>query len=236
MMTKKPDFTFKQFYINHDHCAMKVGTDGILLGAWAKLSGTQFLDVGTGTGLVAIMLAQRSSKDAQVTAIEIDKAAYLQAIENVQNSPWHEKIQVFHQDLIYFDKTCSQKFDVIVSNPPYFKQGVNCRDQQRKTARYTSTLNHLSWLEHCHNLLNENGLIHFILPYTEGKILQKQTALYCAACCEVITKKGKKPNRLLLSFTPQPCETKMSQLTIYDEQNQYTEEFIQLTKAFYLKF
>ena len=140
-------FRFKQFQVNHDRCAMKVGTDGILLGAWADVTqAKQILDLGCGSGLIALMLAQRSSAESKICAVEIDPAAAQQARENTLASPWKDKIQVYRQDIDSFCAQVESHFDLIVANPPYFEAGVACRDDERNTARYF-TQSHLHWLE-----------------------------------------------------------------------------------------
>lgn len=236
-ITKKQGFTFKQFHINQDQCAMKVGTDGILLGAWTNIEqANRLLDLGTGTGLIALMLAQRTAEHCRISAVELDPQAYLQAQENCKQSPWAKKIQVFQQDIMAFAQDCTHKFDVITANPPYFAQGIDCANEQRNLARYTLAQSHLDWLHAAEKLLSPQGEIHFVLPFEAGKSLQKQTALFCMRECEVITKEGKTPQRLLLSFSwkEQPCAK--SQLLIYDKNNQYSAEFKALTQDFYLKF
>lgn len=240
-MDNKHIFRFKQFQIAQQDCAMKVGTDGILLGAWAEISGaTRLLDLGTGTGLIALMLAQRCQQqqiaDFYIQGIEIDEAAYFQAKHNILSSPWSDKIKIYHQDIAEFNQTNRLKFDVVVANPPYFKPSLPCGSMQRELARYTLGNTHADWLDIAENCLSEQGVIHFILPFEEGEILQKQTALYCIKRCEVITKQGKAPQRLLLSFSQNFKALQQSQILIYDEKNQYSQEFIQLTKEFYLKF
>ena len=121
-------FTFKQFHINQQHCAMKVGTDGILLGAWADVSDCQYiLDMGTGTGLVALMLAQRSHEHCQIEAVELDLLAAQQAQENFKASPWNNRLHLTHQDVQTYCQQTAHQFDLIVANPPYFAQGVECR-------------------------------------------------------------------------------------------------------------
>ena len=145
-------FRFKQFQVNHDRCAMKVGTDGILLGAWADVAqAKRILDLGSGSGLIALMLAQRSCAESRICAVEIDPAAAQQARENALASPWREKIQVYQQDIDSFCTQTAQRFDLIVANPPYFEAGIACRDDERNTARYF-TQSHLHWLQtaqHC---------------------------------------------------------------------------------------
>ena len=131
-------FQFKQFTIHHDRCAMKVGTDGVLLGAWADVNNRQqILDVGTGTGLIALMLAQRSK--AHIHAIDIDIDACLQARENITSSPFSQQVEVFHHALHEYRAICSIRYDLIVSNPPYFVNSLKCPNLQRNTACYNDT-------------------------------------------------------------------------------------------------
>ncbi len=232
-------FSFKQFRIQHDKCAMKVGTDGILLGAWADIHhAKRICDLGTGTGLIALMLAQRTDDNTQIIGIEIDPCAAEQAQENVKQSKWRHKIQIIQQDIIEFTQNCGEKkqrFDLIVANPPYFAQGIDCRNAQRNIARYTQQYDHLAWLMAANQCLSEQGKIQFILPVEQAENLIKSTALYCNQRCEIIPKQGKIPHRMLLSFERMEKEKKVSQLVIYDQNNQYTHEFVELTKEFYLK-
>lgn len=215
---------------------MKVGTDGILLGAWAKTEGCQnILDMGSGTGLLALMLAQRSAPHCLIHAVELDNAAAKQAQENIRMSPWANHIRLVQDDVRHFLQTTETHFDLIVANPPYFEQGVECKNEERELARYVKQ-SHVDWLHWAANRLSEQGKISFVLPYEAAKILIKQTALYCVKQTDIITKIGKAPQRMLLTFAkqPQPCEC--DNLVIYDEKNQYTKEFIALTQDFYLKF
>ena len=229
-------FRFKQFQVNHDRCAMKVGTDGILLGAWADVTqAKQILDLGSGSGLIALMLAQHSSAESRICAVEIDPAAAQQARENALASPWKEKIQVYQQDIDNFCTQTAQRFDLIVANPPYFEAGIACRDDERNTARYF-TQSHLHWLQTAQHCLALNGKISFVLPFAAGETLLKTTALYCVARCDVMTKASKAPQRVLLTFAMQPQPLKHSELIIYDVQNQYHADFIALTQDFYLNF
>lgn len=240
IMSKSQGFTFKQFHINHDRCAMKVGTDGILLGAWAELTQARhILDLGTGTGLIALMLAQRTHHNTQILGVEIDVEAVAQARENVACSPWATRVQIVQQDIVNFAQKCGEnswRFDVIVANPPYFEPSINCRTEQRNTARYITSQSHLDWLNIAKQCLTENGQIHFVLPFVAGEMLIKSTALYCVKRCDIVTKIGKQPQRILLTFQAKPQKCAHSILTIYDEKNQYTAEFKALTKDFYLNF
>ena len=155
----QPFFQFKQFTVWHDKCAMKVGTDGVLLGAWTPVeSSARILDIGTGTGLVALMLAQRCS--ASVIALEIDGKAAQQAAENITRSPWGSRIEVVCQDFrLYSNKNNSLKYDTIVSNPPYFTDSLKCPDSQRNTARHNDNLSYEELLKGVSNLFRQMVLL-----------------------------------------------------------------------------
>ncbi|MCQ9124221.1 tRNA1(Val) (adenine(37)-N6)-methyltransferase [Rodentibacter caecimuris] len=229
-------FTFKQFHINQQHCAMKVGTDGILLGAWVDVNHCKnILDMGSGTGLLALMLAQRTKEDSQIYAVELDPAAAQQAQENITLSPWKARINLIRGDVQHFLSDTKETFDLIVANPPYFEQGVECKNKERELARYTKQT-HSDWLTWAAECLSEKGKISFVLPYEAAKTLEKLTALYCVKQTEIITKIGKSPQRMLITFAKQPQELEHNQIMIYNEKNCYTDEFIALTKDFYLKF
>ena len=151
-----PFFQFKQFTIRHDKCAMKVGTDGVLLGAWAGTeSCNRILDIGTGTGLIALMLAQRSK--AAIDAIDIEADACLQAQENAESSLFAGRINVFHSDLVDFAQASTHLYGLIVSNPPYFVDSLKCPNLQRNTARHTDTLTLEDLLQYSRKLLAPQG-------------------------------------------------------------------------------
>lgn len=234
---KNKGFQFKQFYVQHDQCAMKVGTDGVLLGAWAATKNAKrILDLGTGSGLIALMLAQRTAtQKSEIYAIERDPQAARQARDNFILSPWQSRLYLVEQEALQFCAETTLRFDMIVANPPYFAQGIDCRTDQRNQARYAQQ-SHLDWLHWAENCLSEQGEISFVLPFEAAKNLQKQTALYCSRWCEVITKQGKTPQRVLLSFVKQLGAQEKSELIIYAENNQYHQDFINLTRDFYLAF
>lgn len=229
-------FTFKQFTVNHDKCAMKVGTDGVLLGAWAPVANAkQILDVGTGTGLIALQLAQRNQL-ATVTAIEIDPSAAVQAKENVQGSPWADRIKVVCSDFREFQSEV--KFDLIVSNPPYFIDALKCPDEQRNIARHTGGLNYELLFRHAAHLLGEEGLVSVIIPVEAEKAVVDaawNNRLFPLNRLRVITKPGKNCRRVLFTFSFQNKECIEESLCIEVERNNYTPEYIALTKEFYLK-
>lgn len=235
-MTKSQGFQFKQFFIAHDKCAMKVNTDGILLGAIADIRHKrQILDLGTGTGLVAIMLAQRTDENTQISALELEPNAYRQAVENCRNSAFSHRLQVCPGDVLDYD--FNRKFDLIVSNPPYFSDSLASRSHERDLAR-AAIQSHLDWLLQARKWLAEQGEITFILPFDAAEKLLEQSktsGLFCTKICKIITKQGQQAKRMILSFSAEKRPLTMQELVIYDADNHYTEAFKQLTKAFYLK-
>lgn len=231
-------FTFKQFYIDHSHCAMKVGTDGTLLGAWAEVPAEgRILDIGTGTGLIAIMAAQRTSS-ARITAIDIDSACIEQARENVATTEWHERIEVTHSSLQEF--ASAESFDVIISNPPYFVDSLLSPDASRTTARHTETLSFTDLVHGVERLLAPEGRFALILPPAEMAqfLTVARGRLYIQRRCEVWTTPRSGVRRIMaeLSFTPN-ASPKSEKLIIEDNGPQgYSEEYKRLTRDFYLKF
>ena len=234
-----PYFRFKKFTVYHDKCAMKVGTDAVLLGAWADTSFCRnILDIGTGTGIIALMLAQRSQ--ATVEAIDIDKEACVQATENAAASPYTERIKVVHASCADFAASNQQKrYDLIVSNPPYFINSLKCPDNKRTVARHTDTLLLSDLIREAQTLLSPSGRIALVLPYErleEVKALASANHLYICRQTDVIPTPGAAPKRLLveLSTTEENIKNRDT-LTIEEARQQYTPEYIALTKEFYLK-
>lgn len=229
-------FQFKQFTIWHDKCAMKVGTDGVLLGAWVQINNSKrILDIGTGTGLISLQLAQRSI-NSEITAIEIDKAAAEQARKNIAHSPWLNRIKVICCD--FRDYQTEDKFDLIVSNPPYFTDALKCPDKQRRLARHTGELNYELLFYRSGNLLTEQGSISIIIPSEAEKNVIETAGkykLFLFQRLRVYTKPEKPCRRVLLSFSLQEKECTEEELCIETAHHQYTPEYIALTKEFYLK-
>lgn len=230
-----PYFQFKQFTVWHDKCAMKVGTDGVLLGAWADVANVcSVLDVGAGTGLVSLMIAQRCQ--AKITAVEIDENAVVQAKENVLHSPWSDKIEVLQENFINFDS--AEKFDLIVSNPPYFVDSLQSPDEQRTLARHTSNLTYWELVENVSKLLSDNGRFSLIIPMeavTSVKGFAEQNDLFLVKQTLVVTKPGVLPKRALLSFSFNQTKLEENQLLVELSRHQYSKEYIELTKEYYLK-
>lgn len=229
-------FEFKQFTVYHDKCAMKVGTDGVLLGAWAPVDQSEkILDVGTGTGLIALQLAQRNP-EALITALEIDTAAAEQAKENVLRSPWRDRVEVACGDFREFQSDL--KFDLIVSNPPYFVDSLKCPDEQRCRARHTGGLTYDLLFCRAACLLHEQGLVSLIFPAEVEKIVvdaAKKYKLNALNCLRVFSKPGKSCRRVLLTFGFQEKKCVEEKLCIELNHNEFTPEYTALTKEFYLK-
>lgn len=215
---------------------MKVGVDGVLLGAWADIATTNsILDIGTGTGLIALMLAQRST--ASIVGIDIDADAILQATENIQNSPWADRVSVHASALQDF--STKHGFDLIVSNPPYFVNSLKAPSESRAMARHTDTLTHEELIVNASRLLNPNGRICIILPVAEGLQCVEFAAkngLFCSKLVRVFPKPTVEAKRLLLEFSQKSTETIETELVIEsDVRHQYSPEFTELANGFYLK-
>ena len=231
-------FSFKQFTVYQDRCAMKVGIDGVLLGCWCNVENTShILDIGTGTGLIALMIAQRCN--SLVDAIDLDLNAVLQATENVTQSPWADKIKVKGVSLQDFAFTTSQRYDLIVSNPPYFINSLKAPTENRTTSRHTDSLTHEELISNAIHLLNPEGRICIILPVTEALFCKKyalSNGLFCTREVKVIPKPSAIPKRILMEFRLQPYKQEISELVIEStERHHYSEEFSMLAKEFYLK-
>lgn len=232
---KEQTFRFKQFCIQQDQCAMKVGTDGVLLGAWADVSNAKnILDIGTGTGLIALMLAQRCQSSTSITALEIDPAAAAQARENTKRSPWAKQIEVIEADFRHH--TFDSSFDLIVSNPPYFHDALACPDPQRQLARHTTTLTYEELLSRASSLLSPHGQLCLILPseVSAGVEQKAQTkGLHTTRRVHILTQANKPPKRTLLSFSHRFSPIKESFLPIRNTPNEYSDLYIDLTKDYY---
>ncbi len=235
-MIKKP-FRFKQFDIYQDQTAMKVGTDGVLLGAWANLAqGNKVLDIGTGTGLISLMLAQRF-KNVRIDAVEIDVDAYHQAKENFSNSIFSNQITIYQNAIQSFDTT--SKYDLIVSNPPFFKVNDRVELDARKQARQQETLTFSDLLTKTSNLLAENGLASFVIPFDlEDDFLNQaqQVKLYPKRIVYVKGNNDAPIKRVLIELSfDQIIKVEETQLIIEVARHRYTDDYINLTKDFYLK-
>ncbi len=231
-------FRFKQFTINQENCAMKVGTDGCLLGAWAEIGNCKrILDAGCGTGLIAIMAAQRNL-EASITAIEIDAVAAEQAVKNAESSPWSNRIEIINKD--YLNYTPDKAFDTIISNPPYFVNSMKCSDEQRNKARHDDTLTSYALLSHSHKLLRDEGKLSIIIPADLRDIWYKdaqETGFKTSRETFVHTRPDAPAKRVLMEFIKSRTEiaTCTRHFTLEDSPGHYTEEATGLLKDFYLK-
>lgn len=237
---RRGGFTFKQFHIDHSRCAMKVGTDGTLLGAWATLPphAKKILDIGTGSGLIAIMAAQRHPT-AKITAIDIDKDCVMQATENAVASPWAERIEVIETPLQEYSQ--EEKFDVIISNPPYFADSMHSPDRQRTTARHTASLSFKELTDGVLRLLADDGLFAVILPTAESELLLSASRgrLFTWRRCEVWSTPESGARRIMLELKREPLKDLAKKEKIIIEQggrHVYSEEYKALTADFYLNF
>ena len=231
-------FSFKQFTVYQDRCAFKVGTDGVLLGACADITTTRsILDIGTGTGLIALMLAQRC--EAEITAIEPDTASFEQACSNVENSRWKDRIKIVNTALQdYFPG--SVKFDLIVSNPPFYADSLPNPDQVKAAARHNILMNNEELLSGVSRLMASGGKLQVIMPYAEGNIFiaeAQEFGLFCNNILKIKPLPTSEIRRLILTFSEKKSKPRESFLTIeHGKRHDFTEEYMALTKEFYLKF
>ena len=234
-------FHFKQFSIVQDRCAMKIGTDGVLLGAWASLEHDpqSILDVGTGTGVIALMLAQRSNAEL-IDALEIDEDAYEQAVENFENSDWGDRLFCYHAAFDEFveEMQDEEKYDLIVSNPPFYSDEYSSGDAKRDLARFAEALPFDELIEGITHLLSKNGKFCVIFPRKEeNHFLRRaqEVGLYPQRITRVKGTADSAEKRTLLELGFSKTRVKPKELVIENTRHDYTEEYINLVKDFYLK-
>jgi len=233
-------FQFKQFSLEQDRCAMKIGTDGVLLGAWTPIENqpNSILDIGTGTGIIALMLAQRSSAD-QIDALEIDENAYEEAVDNFENSPWSNRLFCFHAALDEFIEDPEDEYDLIVSNPPFYSEDYKTANDQRDLARFQDAMPFEELIEAAALLLSENGIFSVIIPFKEEENFLALAAAYELFPIKITRVKGTpitETKRSLLAFSQKENpDFPVDELIIETARHIYTPEYIELTKDFYLK-
>jgi tRNA1Val (adenine37-N6)-methyltransferase len=230
-------FRFKQFKVNQEQATFKVGTDGVLMGACADLPDAKnILDIGTGTGLIALMAAQRSKAD--IVAIEPDEDSFSQAAENVKDSPWSDRIVLVNKDFQRFWTDCTNKFDIIITNPPYFKDSLKNPDGAKSSARHSDALSSEDILSGSRKLLNDKGSLQLILPYIEGTLFIAEAIDYGFFCNRIIKVRPSPAGeiiRLILKFERTKKKLSEKFLTIETgTRHSYTEEYKEVTKDFYL--
>lgn len=235
-------FQFKEFTVHQDKTAMKIGTDAVLLGAWCAVSDfpDSILDVGAGTGVIALMLAQRT--DAMtIDAVEIDEQAYEQTVENFERSDWGDRLFCYHssfQDFAAEMEEEEEQYDLIVSNPPFYTDAYTTEDEARNTARFAAALPFEALLAGVKEILSPSGKFAVVLPYKEQEqfvSLAQRYDLYLQRVCYVKGTPGSEVKRSLLEFGRQAQEVQKEELVIETARHHYTPEYIALTRDFYLK-
>ena len=218
---------------------MKVGTDGVLLGAWCPIDNNPFsiLDIGAGTGILSLILAQRSNA-VQIDAIEIDENAFEQCVENFESSPWGDRLFCYHAGLDEFMEEPEEDYDIIISNPPFYTEDYKTENEQRDLARFSDALPFENLVEAANLLLSENGIFAVIIPFKEEEkfiALAKDFELHPFKITRVKGTPTTEIKRSLLAFSKTQKQTLIDELIIETARHQYTEEYIDLTKDFYLK-
>lgn len=234
-------FEFQQFKIRQDKTAMKIGTDGVLIGAYCNFSSSKkILDIGTGTGLISLMAAQKSN--AQVIAIEIDNDAFEQAKNNFEQSKFKNRIKIINCDFLKFDfselsnEKC--KFDYIVSNPPFFVNSLKSENNKRNLARHSDAMPFKKMIEKVATIIEENGIFSVIIPFTECLEFVKNCALnklHLFNKTKILSKRNSNAFRVILSFSKQILPLTQNEITIYNNEGKYSKEYKLLTQDFYLK-
>lgn len=233
-------FTFKRFAIEQQRSAMKVGTDGVLLGAWANINPSQkrFLDIGAGTGLIALMVAQRSEEwSGSVVGVEIDPQSFMDARENVASCPWRERVVIENCAIQEFAPDVT--FDHILSNPPYFVDSLLSPNEARTNARHTTTLTFEALAHSASRLLSAEGVVSLILPYdavADMTLAAVRAGLFLVRRMDVRSKPSGAPMRSLLEYSPRPAALQREELTIHSVGGDFSPEYRALTRDFYLKF
>lgn len=239
MLMPNPWFNFKQFKVWQRDSAFKVGTDGVLLGAWCRVENDRrIMDIGTGTGLIALMAAQRSQ--AEITAIEPDRLSAAEATVNIARSPWHNRIKVIETSLQEYSASTGRIFDHIITNPPFFKDSLPNPDSRLSGARHNHNLLSSELLTAVRGLLSESGRFSLVLPYAEANLFIAEASgygFYCSRLLNVKPLPGKPVKRILMEFVQArvPCSSGFL-IIEKGERHDYTQEYRSLTRDFYLDF
>lgn len=229
-------FRFRQFAINQDKCAMKVGTDAVLLGAWVNANGSRnILDIGTGTGIIALMIAQKSN--GMIHAIDIDDGAFRQSKENFRISPWQERLLSIHISFQDFAATSEKTYDLVVSNPPYFHHASKPPEELRSQARHHDQLTFDDLVLGTKRILTPEGKFCVILPIKEGMEfmdIAMRHGLFCQRMMKVKTKQDRPDKRVMMEFTTRFGVMDESHIIIHDSIDQFSRAYRELTGEFYL--
>ena len=232
-------FRFKQFSIAQDQCAMKIGTDAVLLGAWTDLNSQpkSILDIGAGTGILALMMAQRSTAEL-IDALEIDGAAYEQCVENFETSEWGDRLFCYHAALDEFTEELEDRYDLIISNPPFYTETFQTKNKVRNQARFEDAMPFSELLKSVAQLLSPTGHFNVIIPFSEETSFIELAAKEGLYPCQILNIRGQQSSplkRSLICFTFKKQAVETRELVIEIARHQYTKEYISLTKDFYLK-
>ena len=233
-------FRFKKFEVVNERSAMKVNTDGVLLGASMTIrpEDKRFLDIGTGTGTIALMAAQRSCADAKVDAIDIDEPSASEAAANFANSPWSENMQAFNMSLDEFAKDTHAMYDLIFSNPPYFEDSLTAPDERKSTARHTSDgLSYRDIFDFASERLVQSGRVSMVLPADQERELcryARMSGFLLFRILRVRTVPRKAPTRIIAEFARERCDLPSDSILTIQNEGKYTQEYLSLTHNFYL--
>lgn len=218
---------------------MKIGTDAVLLGAWCGLENNPFsvLDIGAGTGVLSLMLAQRSNAEL-IDAIEINDSAYEQCVDNFEQSPWGDRLFCYHASLNQLTEEIEDKYDLIISNPPFYSEDYKTENESRDLARFSDAMPFENLIESVSILLSENGIFSVIIPFKEEKTfidLASKAGLHPNKILRVKGNSSSEIKRSLIAFSFRESEFIIDELIIETARHQYTQDYINLTKDFYLK-
>lgn len=233
-------FKFKQFSIEQDKCAMKVGTDSVLLGAWCPIDNNPntILDIGAGTGILSLMMAQRTNAE-QIDSVEIDEDAYEQCVSNYENSPWSDRLFCYHAALDELVEDPEDEYDIIISNPPFYAEDFKTESTQRDLARFQDALPFEELIEAADLLLSENGIFAVVIPYKEEENFIDLCAEFELYPVKVTRVKGSHKTpivRSLIAFKRYELSVLTAdELVVEINRHEYTDDYINLTKDFYLK-
>lgn len=232
-------FKFKQFTVHQDKCAMKIGTDGVLLGAWTSLEKNpqSILDIGAGTGVITLQLAQRCSAEL-IDSIELDEDAYEQCVENFEISSWADRLFCYHAGLDEFVDEMEEKYDLIVSNPPFYSEEMGSGDMARDMARQNNSLPFEDLVAGVSKLLSADGVFNVIVPFKEEQRfiqLTKTAGMHLKRLTHVRGNPASEIKRSLMEFGWDVATPLVNELIIEEQRHVYTKEYIDLTKEFYLK-
>lgn len=230
-------FRFKKFQVAHDRSSMKVGTDAVLLGTWVDCQNSErVLDIGTGSGVIALMVAQRTGQESKIDAVDVESDDCNQANENFKNSPWSQRMTIYCEDVRTFSP--KYRYDLIVSNPPYFKNSLLPPSDKRKVSRHTQSLTHEELLVNAKRLLTDSGRLAVVLPYSEGISFiaeSRHLGFHCFRQTSFRARTGKPVERLLLEFGFQQQKKTEDDLVHYSSSEKWSDEYIHLTGEFYTK-